>query len=117
MVAQSETPDELRTKIDNILLKTEFETQNNIREYLRKWQEQNVNNLDPIQGPDTSNADSPPLLKWTGNMLNDGQAVYDDAVERSYTSLEETTDYKIDMDENYETGDILEPGDLVGFFS
>lgn len=117
MVAQSETPDELRTKIDNILLKTEFETQNNIREYLRKWQEQNVNHLDPIQGPDTSNADSPPLLKWTGNMLNDGQAVYDDAVERSYTSLEQTSDYKIDMDENYETGDILEPGDLVGFFS
>ncbi|KUL86814.1 hypothetical protein ZTR_04794 [Talaromyces verruculosus] len=116
-VEDSEFPDELRTKIDNILLKTEFETQNNIREYLRKWQEQNVNHLDPIQGPDTSNADSPPLLKWTGNMLNDGQAVYDDAVERSYTSLEETSDYKIDMDENYETGDILEPGDLVGFFS
>jgi hypothetical protein len=107
---QSESPDELRTKIDNILLKTEFETKNDIREYLRKWQEQNVNYLDPIQGPATSNV-------WTGNMLNDGQAVYDDAVEKSYSSLEEASDYKIDMDENYETGDILEPGDLVGFYS
>lgn len=113
MVEQSETPGELRTKIDNILLKTEFETRNDIREYLRKWQEQNVNHLDPVRGPGTSNMG----LEWTGNMLNDGQAVYEDAVERSYASLDETSDYKIDMDENYEVGDILEPGDLVGFYS
>jgi hypothetical protein len=50
-------------------------------------------------------------------MLNDGQAVLDDAIEKSYTTLNETSDYKVDMDESNESGDILEPGDLVGFYS
>lgn len=50
-------------------------------------------------------------------MLNDGQAAHDDAIEKSYSSLADTSDYKIDMDENDDTGDILEPGDLVGFYS
>ncbi|EEA18752.1 3'-5' RNA exonuclease complex component [Talaromyces marneffei ATCC 18224] len=116
-VENSETPDQLRARIDNILLKTEFETRHDIREYLRKWQEQNVNYLDPVQGPDTSNAGSPLSKKWAGNMLNDGQAAHDDAIEKSYSSLADTSDYKIDMDENDDTGDILEPGDLVGFYS
>ncbi|EED12668.1 mitochondrial exoribonuclease Cyt-4, putative [Talaromyces stipitatus ATCC 10500] len=115
--AQPETPDDLKTTIDNILLKTEFETKRDIREYLRKWQEQNLTYQDPVRGPGTSNANLPQSIKWTGNMLNDGQAVYEDAVEQTHNSLNEAVDLNINTDDNYEVADILEPGDLVGFYS
>lgn len=83
---------------------------------MRKWQAQNVNYMDPVRGPDTSN----PVLSdddWKGNMLNDNLASFDEAVERAQSAVEEGTDFDIQMNDSYETGEILEPGDLVGFFS
>lgn len=71
--------------------------------------------MDPVRGPDTSNPGS--LDSWKGNMLNDNLASFDEAVERAQSAVEESSDFDIQMDDTYETGDILEPGDLVGFFS
>lgn len=50
-------------------------------------------------------------------MMNDSQSVYDSAIERSNSDIDESAEYKIDMDENYDVAEILEPGDLVGFYS
>ncbi|QKX55054.1 uncharacterized protein TRUGW13939_02146 [Talaromyces rugulosus] len=105
-----------RTAIDNYLLRTEFEENRDIREYLRKWQAQNVNYMDPVRGPDTSNP-APSDGGWKGNMLNDNLASFDEAVERAQSAVEEGSDFDIQMNDSYETGEILEPGDLVGFFS
>lgn len=104
-----------RTAIDNYLLRTQFEENKDIKEYLRKWQAQNVNHLDPVHGPGTSNP--LPSENWKGNMLNDTLASFDEAVERAQSAVEEGTDFDIQMSDSYETGEILEPGDMVGFFS
>jgi hypothetical protein len=72
--------------------------------------------MDPVRGPDTSNP-VPSDSGWKGNMLNDNLASFDEAVERAQSAVEEGSDFDIQMNDSYETGEILEPGDLVGFFS
>ncbi|KAH8692366.1 putative mitochondrial exoribonuclease Cyt-4 [Talaromyces proteolyticus] len=113
--SKPEPPSDYRTAIDNLLLKTEFETNKDIREYLRKWQTQNINHMDPVRGPGTSNPGSP--KSWMGNMLNDSITAYDEAVERASMAVDEGSDFKTDLGDAYEVGELLEPGDLVGFFS
>jgi hypothetical protein len=106
-----------QSAIDNILLRNEFELNRDIRDYLRKWQVQNVNDLDPIRGPGTVNPDTLSSGEWVGNMLNDSGSTIEESMERAESLAQDTSDIQFDMDGHDEVGDILEPGDLVGFYS
>lgn len=53
----------------NLLLKTEFETHGDIREYLRKWQEVNPNDMDPIRKAISPQSSEPPS-QAVGTMHN-----------------------------------------------
>lgn len=98
-------------------MKAEFETNNDIRAYLRKWQQQNTTEKDPVRDPGASNANLSESKKLTGSMLNDGLAVYDEALVTAQANLDESADFRPNVDESHDDGDILEPGDLVGFYS
>lgn len=93
------------TAIDsNLLLKSEFEIHRDIREYLRKWQDVNPNDLDPVRK--TSDAQTTQLPNPTqGNMPNgrDAADLWGDPNRPNQESLHI---------EEFE-GEHLEPGDLV----
>jgi hypothetical protein len=102
-----ENPQEnpIRSTIDsNLLLRNEFETHGDIREYLRGWQKVNPNILDPVRktSPGQLTQLSPQSV---GTMPNgqDGADVWGDSNRPNRESLDK---------EDFE-GDHLEPGDLV----
>ncbi|CAG7944599.1 unnamed protein product [Penicillium olsonii] len=106
--SQNQSPDDEeppRPAIDsNLLLRSEFEIHRDIREYLRKWQEVNPNDLDPVRktnAAQTTQLPSPTL----GNMPNgrDAADLWGDPDRPSQDSLHI---------EEFE-GEHLEPGDLV----
>lgn len=97
-------------------MKSEFENKKDIRDYLRKWQEQHDCSLDPVRGPGTSN----PLVKPNsdqGNMLNDSREMYDASEERARHEDEDTSAFSTHMEEGNDVKHFLEPGDLVGLSS
>ncbi|KAL3479067.1 hypothetical protein BJX99DRAFT_222974 [Aspergillus californicus] len=98
------------SSIADIRLKSEFEENRDIREYLRKWQEVNPNDLDPVRGPNTSNENW--TQRWVGNMLNDNRETRD--VAGDDLRMEEDMSDFVGRSED-ETGmhHYLEPGDLV----
>ncbi|OKL58443.1 hypothetical protein UA08_06178 [Talaromyces atroroseus] len=87
------------------------------RDYLHKWQSQNAHDLDPVRGPGTVNPKPLSRGQWVGNMLNDSGSTIEESMERSESLAEESSDIQFDMSEHDEVGDILEPGDLVGFYT
>lgn len=106
----------MRTAVDEILLKSEFEAKKDIRDYLRKWLERQDNSADPVCGPGTTN----PTKKsdsWVGNMLNDSREAYDAGGDRERAEEEDSSDLFHDMDEGHDMKAFLEPGDLVGLQS
>ncbi|KAL4783451.1 hypothetical protein BJX76DRAFT_330000 [Aspergillus varians] len=101
--------DLLRTPqaIEDIRLKSEFEENRDIRQYLRKWQEVTPNVLDPVRSPETSNAPGQ-AAPWVGNMMNFG-------AEGNLEADEDMSDFVDVADEGEGMHDYLEPGDLVAF--
>ena len=114
-VPESHASSVSQSAIDNLILKSQFEAKRDIRDYLSKWQRQNTNDLDPVRGPDTVNPSPLPRGRWVGNMLNDTGSTIEQSLE-SAESVTEDSDIQLFMDEHDEVGDILEPGDLVGFY-
>ncbi|PLB51552.1 exoribonuclease complex, subunit Rrp44/Dis3 [Aspergillus steynii IBT 23096] len=107
----SDSPKPLAS-IDDIRLKTEFEENKDIRDYLRKWQDTHSNALDPVRGPQTSNAgevSSP----WIGNMMNDQKGSDDMDGDALQAADEDALEFDNLADEGDGVGDFLEPGDLV----
>lgn len=103
------------TSLDDIRLKSEFEANKNIRDYLVKWQEKNPNILDPIRGPGTATDD--PSKPWKGNMLNDNREAHDAGSDALRASEEELSDFANIGDEGGNMHEYLEPGDLVALAS
>ncbi|KAB8278111.1 hypothetical protein BDV30DRAFT_204141 [Aspergillus minisclerotigenes] len=104
------------TSIEDIRLKSEFEENKDIREYLRKWQESHPNPLDPVRGPGTSNtldASAP----WVGNMLNDYREAHDAGSDALRETDEDVSDFENIAEEGEGMHDFLEPGDLVALSS
>ncbi|KAL2824320.1 hypothetical protein BDW59DRAFT_147800 [Aspergillus cavernicola] len=104
--------DLLRTppSIEGIHLKSEFEENRDIRQYLRKWQEASSNDLDPVHGPQTTKPDS--SRRWVGNMLNDNRETADAGGDDVRTE-EDMSDFVDPSDEGEGMHDYLMPGDLV----
>jgi hypothetical protein len=105
------------TAVDEILLlKSEFESKKDIRDYLRKWRERQSNDLDPVREPNVPN---PPAASqpWVGNMLNDSREAYDDGSDRLRTNDEEISQFSYDAGEGDDLNAFLEPGDLVALSS
>ncbi|KAF5866725.1 hypothetical protein ETB97_009882 [Aspergillus alliaceus] len=112
------TQDLLRspTSIEDIRLKSEFEENKDIREYLRKWQESHPNILDPVRGPGTTNtldASAP----WIGNMLNDHREAFDAGSDALRETDEDVSDFENLANEGEGMHEFLEPGDLVALSS
>ncbi|KAF7592123.1 hypothetical protein BBP40_000671 [Aspergillus hancockii] len=104
------------TSIEDIRLKTEFEENKDIRQYLRKWQENHPNILDPVRGPGTSNtldASAP----WVGNMLNDYREAHDAGSDALRETDEDVSGFENIADEGEGIHEFLEPGDLVALSS
>jgi hypothetical protein len=102
--------------VDEILLRNEFEKNRDIRDYLRRWQERQPKNLDPIYEHSNSNS-SGGSLPWLGNMLNDSREAYDAGSEKLRADDEDVSDFSTRLDEERDPRDFLEPGDLVGLSS
>lgn len=100
------------TSIEDILLKTEFEENKDIRNYLRKWQETHPNILDPVRGPGTAST-SDPSAPWVGNMLNDGMEPFDAGSDVVREADEESLEFHNIGDEGEGVNEFLQPGDLV----
>ncbi|KAN0081973.1 hypothetical protein V8E54_003271 [Elaphomyces granulatus] len=111
----TEDPSKLRA-VDEILLRNEFEKNKDIRDYLRRWQECQPKNLDPIYEHNPPNP-SGGLLPWLGNMLNDSREAYDAGSEKLRADDEDVSDFSTRLDEERDSRDFLEPGDLVGLSS
>ncbi|KAI9045943.1 exoribonuclease II [Aspergillus affinis] len=109
----SATPDspESLASIDDIRLKTEFEENKDIRDYLRKWQNNNLNLLDPIKGPQTTNI--PGQASWIGNMQSDATEANDYGSEALREADQDTGEFDNLADEGDGAHDFLEAGDLV----
>ncbi|KAF9895230.1 hypothetical protein FE257_000132 [Aspergillus nanangensis] len=101
-----------QTSIEDIRLKTEFEENKDIREYLRKWQRTHSNSLDPVRGPGTPN-ELDPNAPWIGNMLNDNREAYDAGSDTMRSADEDVAEFSHDADDGEGIHDFLEPGDLV----
>ncbi|KAI9369574.1 hypothetical protein BJX61DRAFT_536328 [Aspergillus egyptiacus] len=96
--------------IEDIRLKSEFEENRDIRDYLSKWQEVNSNILDPVRGPETSNPNT--SGPWVGDMMNDNREVHEAGSDRSQRE-EDMSEFSGLSDEGEGMADLLEPGDLV----
>ncbi|GES57709.1 mitochondrial exoribonuclease Cyt-4 [Aspergillus terreus] len=104
------------TSIEEIRLKTEFEENKDIREYLRKWQQTHPSQLDPVRGPGTSN-ELDATAPWVGNMLNDNREAHDAGSDTLRAADEDVSDFANTADEGEGIHDFLEPGDLVALSS
>ncbi|KAF4216638.1 hypothetical protein CNMCM8980_006503 [Aspergillus fumigatiaffinis] len=100
------------TSIEDILLKTEFEENKDIRNYLRKWQETHPNILDPVRGPGTAST-LDPSAPWVGNMLNDSKEAFDAGSDVLREADEESLEFHNIGDEGEGVDEFLQPGDLV----
>jgi hypothetical protein len=94
----------LSTVDRNLLLRSEFETHGDIRDYLRGWQRVNPNTLDPVRKTTPGQLTQLPN-KFVGSMPNgqDAADIWGDPTRRNQDNL---------YTEDFE-GDYLEPGDLV----
>ena len=100
--------------IEDIRLRTEFEETKDVREYLRKWQETHINDLDPVRGPGTTHpSTSDP---WVGNMLNDTREALDSGSDLLRTTDTNHSEFS-HIEEDEDAHDFLEPGDLVSLYS
>ncbi|KAE8353855.1 hypothetical protein BDV28DRAFT_132402 [Aspergillus coremiiformis] len=102
--------------LENIRIKSEFEEKKDIRQYLRQWQENHPNIMDPVRGPGTSNtldASAP----WVGNMLNDYREAPDAGSDALREADEDVSDFANIAEEGEGTHEFLEPGDLVSLSS
>lgn len=99
--------------IEQIRLRTEFMENNDIREYLRKWQEHHSNAVDPVRGPGTSNASLEPSKPWVGNMLNDNRETHDAGSDVLRLTDADTSGFSNVAEEGEAEADYLQPGDLV----
>lgn len=97
-------------------MKSEFESKKDIRDYLRKWQDQHDCSLDPVRGPGTSNPLGNPD-SYEGDMLNDSRESYDASEDRARDEDEDVSVFPTDMEEGNDGKNFLEPGDLVGLSS
>ncbi|KAL4862249.1 hypothetical protein BDV12DRAFT_46555 [Aspergillus spectabilis] len=95
--------------IKDIRLKTEFETNRDIRAYLKKWEETNENVLDPVRRPRMMSRPQ----QWVGNMYNDNRETYDAGADTVRLTDEDMSDFVDIADEGEGIDDFLEPGDLV----
>lgn len=86
----------------------DLETFRDIRDYLRKWQETNPNDIDPVKdlGPDCTENDL-----WVGNMLNGREAGDGYWNSSTFTNLDD-----MELSSDFE-GDHIKPGDLIGRLS
>ncbi|KAE8149883.1 hypothetical protein BDV25DRAFT_120558 [Aspergillus avenaceus] len=98
--------------LEDIRLKTEFEENKDIREYLRKWQGSHSNILDPVRGPGTSN-EWDVSAPWVGNMMNDNREAHDVGSDALREADEDVSDFENIADEGESMNEFLEPGDLV----
>ncbi|PYH94158.1 RNB-domain-containing protein [Aspergillus ellipticus CBS 707.79] len=103
------------TEVLNLRLKLEFDEHKNIRTYLRSWQENTPNTMDPVRGPGTSNPQAS-SMPWVGNMLNDNRETYD-AGSDALRATDESVNFDNSADEGEGLGQYLEPGDLVAMTS
>ncbi|KAL4897510.1 hypothetical protein BDV59DRAFT_45809 [Aspergillus ambiguus] len=104
------------TSIEDIRLKTEFEENKDIRQYLRKWQQSHPSRLDPVRGPGTLN-ELDATAPWVGNMLNDNREAHDAGSDTLRAADEDVSDFANTADEGEGIHDFLEPGDLVALSS
>ncbi|KKK20240.1 hypothetical protein ARAM_003213 [Aspergillus rambellii] len=106
------SPNDLpRASIEDIRLRNEFEKNNDIRDYLRKWQEANPNLLDPIRDPSISNADKG--QPWVGNMMNDNRDTYDAGDDNVRYVDDDASEFLEIAEEGEGLHNYLKPGDLV----
>ncbi|KAH8429099.1 exoribonuclease II [Aspergillus melleus] len=103
---------ESSASIDDIRLKTEFEKHKDIRDYLRKWQNNNLNPLDPIRGAQATNVPGQ-SSPWIGNMQSDATESNDYGSEALREADEDVGEFDNLADEGDGAHDFLEPGDLV----
>lgn len=100
------------TSIEDIRLKNEFAENNDIREYLRKWQKTHPSLLDPVRGPGTSN-ELDKAAPWVGNMMNDNRETHEAMSDPVRAAGEDMSDFSSEIEIGGVTRDFLEPGDLV----
>ncbi|OJJ51741.1 hypothetical protein ASPZODRAFT_108705 [Penicilliopsis zonata CBS 506.65] len=98
-----------------ILLDSESRISGDIRQYLRKWQEDHANTLDPVRGPGTSNEGLDSSMPWVGSMLNDNREIHDAGTDALRVADEDISDFSQTADEGDGIHAFLEPGDLVAF--
>lgn len=84
--------------------KDDLETYQDIREYLRIWQQTNPNDLDPVKDIVTDSKEKDP---WVGNMLNGREAG-----DSYWNSSPFANPDDMELSSHFE-GDSLQPGDLI----
>ena len=79
---------------------------------MRKWQDNNLNPLDPIRGAQTTNVPGQ-SSPWIGNMQSDATESNDYGSEALREADEDVGEFDNLADEGDGAHDFLEPGDLV----